>query len=80
MFKQVLAAKERLRGYVNVTPVITSRTINRLVGAEVYFNVKISRGLGHSSFAEHSTVFLNFRKQRKRVVSLLILQGIMHKQ
>jgi hypothetical protein len=34
MFKQVKAAKERLKGYANVMPIMHSRTLNRLVGAE----------------------------------------------
>lgn len=36
MFEQVQAAKDRLKGYVNPTPIMTSTTLNRLIGAEVY--------------------------------------------
>jgi len=50
MFKQVLAAKERLRGYANVTPVMTSRTINRLVGAKVYFKCENLQRIGAFKF------------------------------
>jgi len=50
MFKQVLAAKERLRGYANVTPVVTSRTINRLVGAQVYFKCENLQRVGAFKF------------------------------
>ena len=50
MFEQVLAAKEKLRGYVNVTPVITSRTINRLVGAQVYFKCENLQRIGAFKF------------------------------
>ncbi|MBW2607674.1 MAG: threo-3-hydroxy-L-aspartate ammonia-lyase [Deltaproteobacteria bacterium] len=50
MFEQILAAKERLRGYVNVTPVMTSRTINRLVGAKVYFKCENFQRIGAFKF------------------------------
>ena len=50
MFKQVLAAKERLRGYANVTPVMTSRTINRLIGAKVYFKCENLQRIGAFKF------------------------------
>ncbi len=50
MFEQVLAAKERLRGYANVTPVVTSRTINRLVGAQVYFKCENLQRVGAFKF------------------------------
>lgn len=35
-FDDVLAARERLRGVANVTPVMTSRTLNKLAGREVF--------------------------------------------
>jgi len=37
MYELVKAAGERLRGQAHVTPVMSSRTLNRLVGAEIYF-------------------------------------------
>lgn len=36
MFERIKAAKDRLQGNAHITPVMTSRTLNRLVGAEVY--------------------------------------------
>jgi threonine dehydratase len=50
MFEQILAAKERLQGYVNVTPVMTSRTLNRIVGAEVYFKCENLQRIGAFKF------------------------------
>jgi len=50
MFEQILAAKERLRGYVNVTPIMTSRTLNRRVGAEVYFKCENLQRIGAFKF------------------------------
>jgi threonine dehydratase len=36
MFEQIKAASERIRGHANLTPIMTSRTLNTMVGAEVY--------------------------------------------
>ncbi|MGO9017719.1 MAG: pyridoxal-phosphate dependent enzyme [Syntrophobacteraceae bacterium] len=36
MFEKVRAAKERTDGVANMTPIMTSRTLNRMTGAEVY--------------------------------------------
>ncbi|MBT8352008.1 MAG: threo-3-hydroxy-L-aspartate ammonia-lyase [Deltaproteobacteria bacterium] len=50
MFEQVLSAKARLTGYANVTPVMTSRTLNRLVGAKVYFKCENFQRMGAFKF------------------------------
>ncbi|MBW2603309.1 MAG: threo-3-hydroxy-L-aspartate ammonia-lyase [Deltaproteobacteria bacterium] len=50
MFKRVQAAKERLKGYANVTPVMTSRTLDRLVGAKVYFKCENFQRTGAFKF------------------------------
>jgi threonine dehydratase len=50
MFEKVLAAKERLKGFVNVTPVMTSRTVNGLVGEEVYFKCENLQRVGAFKF------------------------------
>lgn len=50
MFEQVLAAKKRLKGYANVTPIMASRTLNRLVGAEVYFKCENFQRIGAFKF------------------------------
>ncbi len=50
MFEQVQAAKERLKGYANVTPIMASRTLNRLVGAEVYFKCENLQRVGAFKF------------------------------
>ena len=36
MFAEIQSARERLRGQAHVTPVMTSRTLNEFVGAEVF--------------------------------------------
>jgi len=50
MFKRVQAAKERLKGYAHVTPVMTSRTLNRWVGAEVFFKCENFQRIGAFKF------------------------------
>jgi threonine dehydratase len=50
MFKQVQAAKERLKGYANVTPIMTSRTLNRRVDAEVFFKCENFQRMGAFKF------------------------------
>lgn len=50
MFELIKAAKNRLQGYANVTPVMTSRTLNRLVGVEVYFKCENFQRVGAFKF------------------------------
>ena len=50
MFKLVRAAKERLKGYAHVTPVMTSQTLNRLVNAEVFFKCENFQRIGAFKF------------------------------
>jgi len=50
MFQQVQTAKERLKGYANITPIMASRTLNRLVGAKVYFKCENFQRIGAFKF------------------------------
>ena len=50
MFEQIQAAKIRLKGYANVTPIMASRTLNRIVGAEVYFKCENFQKIGAFKF------------------------------
>ena len=50
MFERVKAAKERLRGYANVTPVMTSRILNELVGMEVFLKCENFQRVGAFKF------------------------------
>jgi threo-3-hydroxy-L-aspartate ammonia-lyase len=36
-FQQIVAARARLRGHAHMTPILTSRTLNQTIGAEVLF-------------------------------------------
>ena len=50
MFEQIQAAKERLKGHANITPVMTSRTLNQLVGADVFFKCENFQKIGAFKF------------------------------
>lgn len=50
MFDQVLAAQQRLKGYAHVTPIITSRTLNERVGAEVFLKAENLQRIGAFKF------------------------------
>ncbi len=49
-FADVQAAADRLRGHAHITPVITSRTLNARVGAEVYLKCENLQRMGAFKF------------------------------
>ena len=50
MFELVRAASERLRGHAHITPVMSSRTLNQRVGAEVYLKCENFQRVGAFKF------------------------------
>lgn len=50
MFEQVKAASKRLENHANKTPILTSRTLNKLVGAEVFFKCENFQKVGAFKF------------------------------
>ncbi len=50
MFKKIRAAQVRLKGYATKTPIMTSRTLDRLVGAEVYCKCENFQKIGAFKF------------------------------
>jgi threonine dehydratase len=50
MFSLVQSARDRLHGHANNTPIMTSRTLNRLVGAEIYFKCENFQRIGAFKF------------------------------
>ena len=50
MFERIEAARERLRGWAAVTPVQTSRTLNRMVGADVFLKCENFQRVGAFKF------------------------------
>ncbi len=50
MIDQILAARDRLKGWANVTPVVSSRTLNRMLNAEVFFKCENLQRVGAFKF------------------------------
>jgi len=50
MFAKILEAKKRLQGHANVTPVFTSRTLDQMIGAQVYFKCENFQRIGAFKF------------------------------
>src|ERR1700712_3211116 len=50
MFERLIAARERLRGQAHVTPIMTSHTLNKLVGAEVFLKCENFQRIGAFKF------------------------------
>jgi len=50
MFNKIQAAKKRLRDHANITPVMTSRTLNRIIGAEVFLKCENFQRVGAFKF------------------------------
>ena len=71
MFDKIKAAQERLKGYANVTPIMTSRTLNRMVGAEVYLKCENFQRVGAFKFrgAFNSIVQLSEDEKKRGVIA-----------
>ena len=50
MFERIIKAKERLQGHANVTPIMTSRTLDQSVGAEVFLKCENFQRAGAFKF------------------------------
>jgi threonine dehydratase len=50
MLKNVKDACKRLKGVANITPVLTSRTLNQILGAEIYFKCENFQRMGAFKF------------------------------
>lgn len=69
MFERVLAASERLRDQANKTPVMTSRTLNQKVGAEIFLKCENYQRVGAFKFrGAYNAMSQLSAKQRKRGV------------
>ena len=49
-FDDVTAASERIKGFAHRTPVMTSRTMNKELGAEVFFKCENLQRMGAFKF------------------------------
>jgi len=50
MFENIKAAKSQLMGHANITPVMTSRTLNHKTGAEIFFKCENFQRVGAFKF------------------------------
>jgi threo-3-hydroxy-L-aspartate ammonia-lyase len=50
VFDRIKGARERLRGHANITPIMTSRTLNERVGAEVFLKCENFQRIGAFKF------------------------------
>ncbi len=69
MFEFVRAASKRLRGHAHITPVMSSRTLNQKVGAEVYLKCENFQRVGAFKFrGAYNAMSRLSDKDRKRGV------------
>ncbi|WP_350326707.1 threo-3-hydroxy-L-aspartate ammonia-lyase [Pectobacterium aroidearum] len=64
-FDDVAAAAERIAGYANKTPVMTSRTVNDVFGAEVFFKCENFQRMGAFKFRGAMNALLQFSDEQK---------------
>ncbi|MDQ5891471.1 MAG: threo-3-hydroxy-L-aspartate ammonia-lyase [Pseudomonadota bacterium] len=64
-FDDVVAAAERIAGYANKTPVMTSRTVNDTFGAEVFFKCENFQRTGAFKFRGAMNALLQFTDAQK---------------
>lgn len=66
MFERVKAAKERLKGQAHVTPIMTSRTLDRRVGAEVFLKCENFQRMGAFKFRGAYNAMSRLTDEEKR--------------
>ncbi|GLW37578.1 serine/threonine dehydratase [Pectobacterium carotovorum subsp. carotovorum] len=64
-YDDVVAAAERIDGYANKTPVMTSRTVNDAFGAEVFFKCENFQRMGAFKFRGAMNALLQFSNEQK---------------
>jgi len=71
MFHKIQAAKKRLSGFAHVTPIMTSQTLNRKVGADVFFKCENFQKAGAFKFrgAYNSMVQLSPAERERGVIT-----------
>ncbi len=65
-FADVQAAAERLQGHAHKTPVITSRTVNEELGAEVFFKCENLQRMGAFKFRGAFNALSRFSPEQRR--------------
>ncbi|ASN85896.1 threo-3-hydroxy-L-aspartate ammonia-lyase [Pectobacterium versatile] len=64
-YDDVVAAAERIDGYANKTPVMTSRTVNDAFGAEIFFKCENLQRMGAFKFRGAMNALLQFSDEQK---------------
>ena len=65
-YDDVRAAADRLRGHAHKTPVMTSRTINRETGAELFFKCENLQRMGAFKFRGAFNALSKFDERQRR--------------
>lgn len=79
-YEDVAAAAERIKGFTNKTPVLTSRTVNNEFEAEVFFKCENFQRVGAFKFRGAMNALLQFNDAQKKRAWLLSLRETMHKR
>lgn len=66
VYKDVVAAAERIQGTAHKTPVMTSRTINRETGAELFFKCENLQRMGAFKFRGAFNALSKFDERQRR--------------
>jgi len=71
MFQEILTAKSRLKGHANLTPVMTSKTLDSLVNASIYLKCENFQKIGAFKFrgAFNSISKLSRKEQSRGVIT-----------
>lgn len=64
-YDDVIAAADRLRFFAHTTPVLTSRTVNELLGAEVYFKCENFQRMGAFKFRGAFNALSQFSREQR---------------
>lgn len=65
-YEDVLAASERLKGHAHRTPVMTSRTVDREIGAQVFFKCENLQRMGAFKFRGAFNALSKFDERQRR--------------
>lgn len=65
-YKDVAEAHQRIQPYLNKTPVLTSRTINELTGAQFYFKCENFQRMGAFKFRGAMNALSQFNDQQRK--------------
>lgn len=74
-YEEVAAAAERIRPYTHKTPVLTSRTANQKLGAELFFKCENFQRMGAFKFRGAMNALLQFNDAQKKAGVIAFSSG-----